>query len=98
LTSFFVYLEANCTGGNTVFLEVPRPQAPEWCDALTCLDENGEELNRVEVKPKVGTAIFWYNLDTEGNVDRKTLHAGAPVTSGTKIGMNIWTRERYWRI
>lgn len=80
-----------------MFLEVPRPQSPKWCDALTCLDENGEELKRVEVKPKVGTAIFWYNLDVKGNVDRKTLHAGAPVISGTKVGMNIWTRERNWR-
>jgi prolyl 4-hydroxylase len=51
----------------------------------------------VEVLPKIGTAIFWFNLDKNGNVDRNTLHAGAPVISGTKVGMNIWTRERNWR-
>jgi prolyl 4-hydroxylase len=55
-------------------------------------------VESVEVLPKVGTAIFWFNLDTSGEVDRRTLHAGAPVSSGTKVGMNIWTRERNWRI
>ena len=96
-TSFFVYLVAECIGGTTIFPEIWRPKAMEWCETLKCHDEHGQELFRVEVKPKVGRAIFWHNLDTSGSVDKKTLHAGAPVINGTKVGLNIWTRERKFR-
>jgi prolyl 4-hydroxylase len=97
LSSFFVYLHADCDGGNTVFPGIPRPPASEWCDALQCRDENGREVEAVEIRPRVGRAVFWYNLDLEGNGDEKTLHAGMPVVNGSKVGMNIWTRERSWR-
>jgi prolyl 4-hydroxylase len=80
-----------------VFTKVPRPKAPEWCDALVCQDDAGNEVEMVEVRPKVGTAIFWYNLDKNGVGDELTMHAGAPVINGTKIGLNIWTREKRWR-
>ncbi|TRY69748.1 hypothetical protein DNTS_035423, partial [Danionella cerebrum] len=33
----------------------------------------------VAVKPKKGSAVFWYNLHKNGQVDMKTLHAGCPV-------------------
>jgi prolyl 4-hydroxylase len=93
-----VYLVADCVGGTTAFTEVERPKAPEWCEVLKCQDENGEEVHWLEVQPKVGTAIFWYNLDPEtGDGDVLTMHAGMPVSSGTKIGLNIWTRERNFR-
>jgi prolyl 4-hydroxylase len=55
------------------------------------------EVPWVEVKPKVGRALFWYNINEDGEVDMKTLHAGATVTEGTKYGLNIWTRQRSWR-
>jgi prolyl 4-hydroxylase len=98
LSSFFVYLVADCEGGTTAFTEVKRPKAPEWCEALKCQDENGQEVQWLEVQPKVGTAIFWYNLDPEtGDGDFLTMHAGMPVSSGTKMGLNIWTRERSYR-
>jgi prolyl 4-hydroxylase len=80
-----------------VFPEVWRPRGEEWCRNLKCHDEYGQEVYRLEVEPKVGTAIFWHNLDPSGMVDRKTLHAGAPVINGTKVGLNIWTRERKYR-
>jgi prolyl 4-hydroxylase len=96
-TSFFVYLVANSVGGTTVFPEVWRPNALEWCSSLKCKDDSGEEVYHVEIEPKVGTAIFWYNLDPSGNVDTKTLHAGTAVVNGTKVGLNIWTRERKFR-
>ena len=71
--------------------------AEEWCDALKCHNDEGKEIPWLEVKPKVGRAIFWYNIDAAGNMDINTLHAGAKVTSGTKVGLNIWTREGSWR-
>ena len=81
-----------------MFPNIQRPQSEEWCDMLKCQNDEGKAVEWVEVLPKVGTAIFWFNLDTNGEVDRQTLHAGSPVSSGTKVGMNIWTRERNWRI
>jgi len=96
-TSFFVYLEASCEGGATAFPRIKRPKAPELCDALLCHDENGNEVDWLEVKPKVGRAIFWHNLDPAGEVDENTLHAGKPVTKGIKVGLNIWTREKNWK-
>lgn len=97
LTSFFVYLLVDCNGGTTIFPRLQRPNSSEWCTQLKCRHDNGEEVGWLEVKPKVGTAIFWYNLDRDGVADEKTLHLGAPVFNGTKFGLNIWTRERSWR-
>jgi prolyl 4-hydroxylase len=97
VSSFFVYLVGNCTGGTTVFPYVKRPERDEFCGALKCKDENGENVERLEFEPKTGSAIFWYNLVPSGEVDTFTMHAGAPVGEGTKIGMNIWTRERVFR-
>ena len=97
VSSFFVYLLADCKGGTTMFPEVWRPEGQEWCTDLKCNEENGQEVRWLEVLPKVGTAIFWHNLDPRGMVDKKTLNAGSAVINGTKIGLNIWTRERAYR-
>jgi prolyl 4-hydroxylase len=96
-TSFFIYLRANCEGGTTIFPKVARPQGEEWCDLLKCRYENGTEVSHLEVKARVGTAIFWQNFDSQGMLDRGTLHAGTDVWSGEKVGLNIWTRERVYR-
>ena len=44
--------------------------------------------------PEVGCAVVWYNIDRHGVPDERTLHAGEPVTSGDKWGLNVWLRER----
>jgi len=98
LTSFFVYLVVdNLLGGTTAFPKVPRPAGEEWCQALKCTNDDGSDVEWVEVNAKVGTAIFWFNLDPWGTTDDLTLHAGMPVINGTKVGLNIWTRERVYR-
>ena len=96
-TSIFVYLLAQCEGGTTTFPKVLRPAAPEWCDILKCEDENGNPVQHLEVIAKEGTAIFWHNFETSGKLDEMTLHAGTDVLNGSKIGLNIWTRERNFR-
>ncbi|CAG8952510.1 hypothetical protein HYFRA_00009613 [Hymenoscyphus fraxineus] len=90
-SSFFAYVEAsNITGGGTNFplIEVPRDE--KWCDYIDC-DEPWE--NGVTFRPIPGSAVFWQNMLEDGSGDPNTLHAGLPVTSGLKIGMNIWTRQ-----
>lgn len=46
------------------------------------------------VSPQAGTAIFWYNLDTDGNGDPRTRHAACPVIVGSKWVMTEWIREK----
>lgn len=46
-----------------------------------------------EVRPKVGTALYFGNLLMNGLPDQKTLHASVPVTEGTKYIATKWLRE-----
>lgn len=91
LTSFFAYISAtNITGGGTNFPMLPAPRDERWCRFVDC-DEPWED--GVTFRPLPGNAVFWQNLLADGSGDPSTLHAGLPVTSGTKLGMNIWTRQ-----
>ncbi|KAF4117659.1 hypothetical protein G5714_002212 [Onychostoma macrolepis] len=47
----------------------------------------------VALKPKKGSAVFWYNLHKNGNVDLNTEHAGCPVFRGNKWVANKWICE-----
>jgi prolyl 4-hydroxylase len=90
-TSFFVYVKAeNVTGGGTNFPMLDAPVDERWCRYVDC-DEPWE--NGVTFRPRVGSAVFWQNLRGDGRGDEKTIHAGLPVVSGKKVGMNIWTRQ-----
>ncbi|KAF7203652.1 prolyl 4-hydroxylase subunit alpha-1 isoform X3 [Nothobranchius furzeri] len=46
------------------------------------------------VKPKKGTAVFWYNLHRSGEGDYLTRHAACPVLLGNKWVSNKWIHER----
>ncbi|KAH8703564.1 putative prolyl 4-hydroxylase alpha subunit [Talaromyces proteolyticus] len=89
-STFFVYIHANCTGGGTNFarLTPPNDDDESWCEFIDCdrpLDEG------VTFKPILGNAIYWENLHADDSGHVLTLHAGMPVTSGNKMGMNMWT-------
>ncbi|KAI4458943.1 prolyl 4-hydroxylase alpha subunit [Holotrichia oblita] len=47
----------------------------------------------VVVRPKKGTAVFWYNLHSNGEGDRSTGHAACPVLAGSKWVSNKWIHE-----
>lgn len=51
----------------------------------------------MEVMATEGTAIFWHNFANDGELDHDVLHAGTDVFNGTKVGLNIWTREKRFR-
>ncbi|XP_051959985.1 prolyl 4-hydroxylase subunit alpha-1 [Xyrauchen texanus] len=46
------------------------------------------------LRPKRGTAVFWFNLLANGNEDGRTLHAACPVFVGNKWVANKWIRTR----
>ena len=90
LGSFFIYLDANCTAGETWFPEIPSPIRPgERSDKFT----NLKDREGLAVAPRAGSGVFWLNLDESGQGDERTIHAGLPIDSGSKVGMNIWIKK-----
>jgi prolyl 4-hydroxylase len=91
ISSFMVYLEANCTGGGTHFPRLQRPAGNEWCKFIEC-DAGEDELKEgVIFKPVAGNAVYWENMRSDGSGYPESWHAGLPVESGSKIGLNIWS-------
>ncbi|TKX18207.1 2OG-Fe(II) oxygenase-like protein 8 [Elsinoe australis] len=102
-STFMVYLEANCTGGSTHFPLLQRPSDPRWCDYIECPSAPKQQSGNAEVaeqeaggsgvsfRPVPYSAVFWENFDSEGRGWKEGLHAGNPVLTGTKIGLNIWS-------
>jgi prolyl 4-hydroxylase len=95
VSSFMVYLHANCTGGGTHFPRLKKPSGVEWCRFIEC-DAKGSEkdagLNEGLVfKPVQGNAVYWENMRSDGSGYAESWHAGLPVERGTKIGLNIWS-------
>jgi len=88
LGSIFAYLEDDCERGETYF--------PHLASVLETADGNKFALAEGDtgllVKPRRGNAVFWNNLHANGTGDERTAHLGLPVTVGTKIGLNIWSR------
>ncbi|KAH8363049.1 hypothetical protein KR084_004821, partial [Drosophila pseudotakahashii] len=41
----------------------------------------------ITVFPKIGSALFWFNLDNKGNPQMETLHTGCSVIVGSKWGL-----------
>ncbi|CEJ60612.1 hypothetical protein PMG11_09181 [Penicillium brasilianum] len=90
LGSFFTYLGGNATGGETYFPFVSGASL-ESDGKKYAIPSNGQGL---VVKPVKGSALFWINLHpSNGTGDQRTFHAGLPVLSGVKYGMNVWTKH-----
>jgi hypothetical protein len=66
--------EDGLTGGETTF---PRAITTEFHDGL-------------KVKPQSGTAVLFYNVLPDGNMDDLSQHAGEKVETGVKYVANIW--------
>ncbi|KAM3496075.1 hypothetical protein MY3957_000532 [Beauveria namnaoensis] len=88
LASIFAYLDDDCIGGETHFPEL-GPISTTMDSRKFRLEGSGKGLY---VKPRKGSAILWNNLHANGSGDLRVAHAGLPVLSGRKIGMNIWSK------
>ncbi|CAF0750126.1 unnamed protein product [Adineta ricciae] len=94
ISTFFTYLRANCTLGETEFLDIPFNLSlhERFCDILIC-DAKSLESD-IRFRPIVSNSVFWFNVDEQGEVDYLTYHAGRPPgENGQKIGLNTWTHE-----
>ena len=90
ISTFFAILDVNCADCGTDFPLVSydwSKEDPKICQYVECGAPN------LIVKPIAGNAVFWRNLQADGTGDERTLHAGLPACNGTKVGLNIWTRE-----
>jgi prolyl 4-hydroxylase len=52
---------------------------------------------RLEVRPLPGRAVYFTYVDSDGAVDRMSLHGGAPVHAGEKWIATQWCRQRPYR-
>jgi prolyl 4-hydroxylase len=86
-----VYLDDNCTGGGTNFPRLERPAEKKWCDVLDCSDSPEGEEQGITFMPVKGNAVYWENFRPDGRGHEETWHAGLPVKSGVKVGLNIWS-------
>jgi prolyl 4-hydroxylase len=101
-STFMVYLNADCSGGGTVFPRLRRPAGSQWCQFVYCERDEDEarvylnleiasDVKGLTFKPIKGNAIFWENLRPDGTGYPETWHAALPVRSGRKVGLNIWS-------
>jgi prolyl 4-hydroxylase len=97
VSTFMVYVDANCDGGGTEFprIRMPSGKKGRWCEFLECNHVTSKEKKGLELgvtfKPITGNAVFWQNLAANGRGYEETYHAGLPVLSGHKVGLNIWS-------
>ncbi|KAF8849363.1 hypothetical protein BDZ45DRAFT_237363 [Acephala macrosclerotiorum] len=101
VSTFMVYVDAQCEGGGTEFPRLPMPDARKgrWCEFLECEEKNDEREEEktkmgITFKPIKGNAVYWENMRPDGRGYEETWHAGLPVKSGSKIGLNIWSWGR----
>ncbi len=97
VSTFMVYVDAQCEGGGTEFprIRMPDVRRGRWCEFLECNQAVGDDQNTpktgITFKPITGNAVFWQNLAADGRGYEETYHAGLPVLSGSKVGLNIWS-------
>jgi prolyl 4-hydroxylase len=82
--TFLMYLNTPQYGGNTSF-----PNADDSCK---------NELGYFGIRPKEGSAAFFYNMHPDGNVDPTTRHFGEPpLNNSIKWMTNVWIWDPAFR-
>jgi len=51
------------------------------------------DLDNKHIKPKKGKMVYWRNFDDQQDMDHTKIHAGLPVTKGTKWILTLWVRD-----
>ncbi|CAF1331793.1 unnamed protein product [Adineta steineri] len=99
VSTFITYLQANCSMGETEFLQIQFNKSlhEHFCDILIC-DENSGKSD-IRFRPLPGNSIFWSNINELKQVEHLTYHSGRPPgENGYKIELNTWTRESSYSV
>ena len=75
--TILLYLNDNFEGGETVF---PRAANAQYHDGI-------------QITPKKGMAVLFYNMLPDGNMDDLSQHSSTPVEEGEKWLANLWVWE-----
>ena len=78
------------SGGQRTWTAMVFLNTPE-AGGQTAFEEAG-----LKIAPRAGNLLTWNNLDAEGMPNVYSMHAGCPVTAGTKYIITKWYRERPW--
>lgn len=91
LGTLFVYLADDCVGGGTYFPRLPAVLSDAESGKFSREEVNPDTGMGLVVRPRKGNAVFWLNLHMNGTGDARVRHAGLPVHSGVKLGINLWS-------
>jgi len=101
ILTLFWYLNDVAEGGATAFPKFGQPIcSPESRGGIgvrTCNEaaEPRSSCEGLQVRPRRGRAILWYNLHANGRGDRNALHSGCPVGRNlTKWSVNKWVHTK----
>lgn len=90
------FFDLNTKGGQKAF-EVSGQRVGTFLMYLSDVEAGGATRfpnMTFEVRPKMGSALYFGNLLMSGIPDNKTLHASVPVVEGVKYLATKWLRER----
>ena len=84
------WTEADAQGGQRTWT------AMVYLNDVTAGGETAFPHLGLAVSPRAGRLLAWNNMNPDGSPNSWTIHAGTPVTAGTKYIVTKWFRERRW--
>jgi prolyl 4-hydroxylase len=94
--TLLIYLnDEHVEGGETAFpradlVPEPRPDESNHQTIQNMTNNSSAKAMFFKQKPETGTAILFYSMLPDGNMDERSLHAALPVMRGEKYLCNLW--------
>uniref|UniRef100_A0A1D1ZU81 Fe2OG dioxygenase domain-containing protein n=1 Tax=Auxenochlorella protothecoides TaxID=3075 RepID=A0A1D1ZU81_AUXPR len=89
IATMLLYLTDVEEGGETTFLL----EGKDGLDRLRNIDYTKCDTG-IQVKPRKGDALLFWNINPDGSLDQHALHGGCDVVSGQKWAATKWMRNK----
>ena len=96
ISTMLMYLSDVEEGGETGLPDAIPVSPPDMKARMESESKCGYTAG-VAVKPTKGSAILFYDLQADGNVDSFSMHRGCPVLKGTKWSATKWIHQGPFR-